>query len=824
MSRSDPSVSLRLPSEVEAQVDVRPADGRPRLRLVVTRGALGVELEAPYELGPIAITSLSATFPDVKFPVELSGGIGNFRHRRGRLVSIAIALSTVPTGRWARQQLRRVLGTDVEQVLVAPSEDGAIVGLATAGGALAFEVVCAPTGDDLRFMATEARALGLALPPQVLAVQALGAMLRPHGEAVGGAIVVKGVTGRIVRELMPHAGMRAPATRGMTWKALAYDAQGVTVSAEETATPIALSSRAVRALEGQTLVADAEVAALKGQTDDARSRYLEALARAPRHPEIARRLAELDRAAGGRTEAALSTLTEAMTPMEAGLLGASLLAAHGDRDGARVAYRRAAEAEAYGVLAAMSWLEAARLEDDAEAALECLDEAVARAPGLAGARWARIGQLLRRGDAETARADVEHLEAAARGGRARHEVWKRFGEQLLTHRHLGLARDAFERALRYAPDDVETVAGLARALALVDERRRALDLLSRAVGLAAKRRERADRVVVELAAALAEVADDRPAAIAHVRGLEADSPVVFEARALEARWCAELGDLAGADRAGARLQEAVEAALGALVAVETTSDRRWGRSDSAYATREDARAAIAMHLWEVARIQQLDRRDLARARQLLALAMRLAPQHRGIRDAFRRVASDLDERRAPEPMATSRDEDPATPPRRELRRTDVPMPLTQRNTPVIGSEPQPSISEAVTHPIPSSAPSPVTHVGLGVPTAMLPEDDEPLLDDDDEADLELRVEQLTAQLRADPARADFAEELSGILERLGRDHDLLALVSGRIDDYGSTPALDTYRRGALTRLRDQATAEGRADEAQLYAMMIDQET
>ena len=157
------------------------------------------------------------------------------------------------------------------------------------------------------------------------------------------------------------------------------------------------------------------------------------------------------------------------------------------------------------------------------------------------------------------------------------------------------------------------------------------------------------------------------------------------------------------------------------------------------------------------------------------------------------------------------------------------MPFTQRNTPVIGSEPYPSVSEVVTHPIPSSVPAPVTNVGLGVPTAMLPEDDEPLLDDDllldddDEADLELRVEQLTAQLRADPARADFAEELSGILELLGRDHDLLALVSGRIDDYGSTPALDTYRRGALTRLRDQATAEGRADEAQLYAMMLDQE-
>ncbi|MEM9874608.1 MAG: hypothetical protein AAF928_06920 [Myxococcota bacterium] len=781
-----------MPSAPAAASSAPPADdvpGRPRLRLVVTRGALGVELETPVMLGPLRVTALAATFPDVTFPIALGGGIGDFRHRRGRLHTVDVNLEGGVMRRWARPRLDRALATKLDHFVVVPIGDGAMIGLTTvAGAALAFDVVAAPTGDDVRLFAVEARGLGLSRPPFVVAVQVLEALCRPHGELVVGAVVVRGATRKLVRRLMPDAGMRAPATKGMAWTSLGFDEEGVTARAEVSALPFALSPRAVRAVETHALAAEADTEALNANWSKARRAYLQALSQTSRHVALARRLAELDRAHGAPPEAALGALTEVASPLQAGVLGASLLSAQGDEEGARVAYRRAAIDEPYGGLAARCWLEVARFETDGDAALACIDEAIARAPGAVEARWLRVEHRVRRGALEAATADVAHLSLAAEGGSARHAVWQRYGEQLVAARHLGRAREAFERALRYLPDDVETVAGLARVLAFADDRRRALELLSRAVGLARRRRQRADGVVVELAIALAEVADDRPAAIAHVRSIEADADVGIEARALEARWCADVGDLAGADRAITSLQYAVEAVLPALTEDDAgPADRVASRRAAGSSTREDRRSALAMHLWEAARIQRDARHEPARARQLLALALRLAPHHRGIAEAFRRVAAELD--LVPEPPVTSAGDG-------EARRSLEPPPTPER-------EPSPSAAD-------TSATAADEH-----------DDDDD--DDDDEAARELRVEQLTVQLRADPERNDLAVALARLLVQLGRDHELLALVSGRIEDYGDAPTWTSFRREALERLRDQARAAGREEEAALYATMLDAE-
>ncbi|HVY46506.1 MAG TPA: hypothetical protein VHB21_11535, partial [Minicystis sp.] len=63
----------------------RPPDDRPALRLALSRGLLAIELDAPYRLGPIEVTELAVSLPDVRFPVDLSGGVAKFRHRRGVL-------------------------------------------------------------------------------------------------------------------------------------------------------------------------------------------------------------------------------------------------------------------------------------------------------------------------------------------------------------------------------------------------------------------------------------------------------------------------------------------------------------------------------------------------------------------------------------------------------------------------------------------------------------------------------------------------------------------------------------------------------------------
>ena len=64
-------------------------------------------------------------------------------------------------------------------------------------------------------------------------------------------------------------------------------------------------------------------------------------------------------------------------------------------------------------------------------------------------------------------------------------------------------------------------------------------------------------------------------------------------------------------------------------------------------------------------------------------------------------------------------------------------------------------------------------------------------------------------------------ELADTLERLGRDSDLLALLSARMDEGSEEERREALprRRDVLMRLASEARAAGRASEAELYEMM-----
>src|SRR6187399_1687512 len=55
------------------------------LRLTVARGALGMELYEPLSLSAFEVSAFAFTLPGLRFPVDLSGGVAQFRHRRGEL-------------------------------------------------------------------------------------------------------------------------------------------------------------------------------------------------------------------------------------------------------------------------------------------------------------------------------------------------------------------------------------------------------------------------------------------------------------------------------------------------------------------------------------------------------------------------------------------------------------------------------------------------------------------------------------------------------------------------------------------------------------------
>jgi tetratricopeptide (TPR) repeat protein len=743
-------VDLRAPRAApkeRAAGPSRPKD-RPSLLLSVNRGTLSIELGEPFALGPVSVDKLALALPNVRFPVDLSGGVTRLRHKRGTLTQLALSMGLHDVAGFVAPRLRGILGETAPDVGLVSSPWGTSVGIRSGSSALAFDVVVVPTDRDIRLVPQRARGVHLGAPPHVLAVRALAEACRPFGRVVGSAVVLHDIVAAVVRHVLPSAGARAPSVEGTRWDAVSADPDRLSLQISVSGSPAALSAEAIRAIEQVDLALDADDAAVAGELDEARRRYLLALERAPRHPEITTRIAWIDAIAEARTEAALATLVDAMPAVDAGLLGGRLLAAIGDDDGAIAAFSSAAHDEPFAPLAALTWLEVAKLATDAKQRLDAIDQAVVRSPALEDARWMRITARLDMGDGSGARADAEHLEAAARGPEARYRVWMQAAGAFLHRGYVPEARQLFERALRYAPESADASLGLARALRAAGDGRRSLDLLARASVLASRKGQTLPDVEVELARGLVEYASDRPAAIARVRTILPGRPLTPEARLLEGRWRAELGDLAGASLAFARLREAIEASF-----PEDT----------------DRAAALAAMLVEAADVEENARVDLRAAQRHLGVALRLRPRDRSISVAFRRVSTEIGRPVREEHVEEER---PA-----RTRRSSLPAPLSE---PVSSGE---------------------THVH----------------DADDEA----LVERFTEQLRGNPDDHEVARQLAGALGRLGRDMDLLALVSTRIEDGSSDIVREFWpiRQDVLLRLAATARAEGRTSEAELYEQM-----
>ena len=152
----------REPPDAEAQVP---------LRLTITRGVLGIELYEAFEIGPVEVRRLAVTLPNLKFPVDLSGGVRFFRHRRGRLEYVGLVVHHDVLGRWLTPRVRDALGGLVRPVSVWRVPDGLGVGLIGNLGALAFDVLWIPSEDEARFVVARARGAGLSAPALAAALQ-----------------------------------------------------------------------------------------------------------------------------------------------------------------------------------------------------------------------------------------------------------------------------------------------------------------------------------------------------------------------------------------------------------------------------------------------------------------------------------------------------------------------------------------------------------------------------------------------------------------------------------------------------------------------------
>jgi len=737
------------------------------LRLSVTRGVLGLELYEPVELDPIRVEELALTLPGLTFPVDLSGGVPVFRHRRGHLVRLELSVDQARLAAWLAPRLRATLQGPAE-VRVWGMEAGLGVGLSGPSAALAFELLWVPVDTAVRFVIANARGAGLPGPALAHVLHALDSSLGARAERRGRVVSLPHAARALLRQLLPLAGARVPDVRGVRPGALTCDGDRLELAFDEAVLPAPVTEAACRALELAALTADADDALAEGRLAAARAGYVAALEQAPRHPEVSRLVAEIDLAHGERWESALGLLVDAGTAIHAGPVAAELLAAVGDREGAREALAAAIARETYGPVAARLGLRLAELSDDMASRMTALDEAVARAPALEDTRWARLEARLALGDVSGAAGDAEHLEAAARGARARHAACRRAATAFAGAGYARQAGQWFERALRYVGDDPFATAGLGRALVAAGRAARGVTLLERAIELGSEQGDGDPDAPLDLARLLANEYRDLPAAIARVRTVTAASSRVVEARALEARWRVALGDLAGASLAHARTRDAIELSL--------RHDPTW-----------------AAWLLDAARFERDVQRDPFAAERHLMVALRVAPQDEAVQRAFREVAA-VTARLRRQQFAPAGAADPAV----------APAPGEDGAG---GAVAAPATPGDVARP-----PAADSRMGLAPPAAEEP---------DDALAEEVRgeISRLEAAVRAAPDDEDAALRLAELLEREGRDAELFAFVSARLEDSGEAERARwlPIASAAAERLERAANGAGRAEEAALYA-------
>jgi tetratricopeptide (TPR) repeat protein len=586
------------------------------LRLTVAGGALGLEIYEAIALEPFSVEELAWSLPKLRFPVDLSGGVNSFRHRRGELSRLELRANFAALARYARNRLRDALGKATQAPQIWPLREGVGVGLVGELGALAFDLEWAPAGRDARWVVSNARSTGVEVPLGH-ALRVAETLFGELAERRGRVLTLSNIAERLCRQLVPALGARTPATRSSGIERLDIDGDGLALRLSEAAVSSGATG-SLRALELAKLCVGADDALASGDVDAARAGYLVALERAPRHPELAALIAQIDAARADRAEAALGMLIDCLPATHFGLTGAVLLARVGDLGGARLAISQAASGEPYAPLAAGLWQRLAELSVSAAERRDALERAVACAPGLGSVRWARFEARVEWGDERGALADAESLEAAAEGATARHDVLIRAAQQLVARGSARAAGQLFERALRYLPEDPDATYGLARALAGQGKNDRALVLLERAIELGEARGAVSADALLELARLLAEQLGDHPQAIARVTQVPADSERRVEALALEGRWRAALGDLRGASLAFARLRDACE---------------RFGRATGL--------PEAAAWLTEAAEFETHSLGDTAAAERHLASALRLAPRDVRARRLYRRAAAAL---------------------------------------------------------------------------------------------------------------------------------------------------------------------------------------
>jgi tetratricopeptide (TPR) repeat protein len=573
---------------------------------------LGLEIYEPFDIGPLRVEHLAQSFVGLRFPLDLSGGVPAFRHRRGNLERVVISTDCARVARWMEARLKVLLGPLARPLDVWWHESGLSVGLVRDSSALTWDLHWAPILGDARWVVSNARGWGGDTPALAEVLRFMDVLAGKLFERRGRALLLKRAGRSIGRTLLPGVGARAPAAADVTFSRLHFDEPTCRIELDSALAQAELSAPTMRAVEISRICETGDEALLRGDFETARNQFLFALESSPRQPELVLSIAELDLRMG-RVEAALGLIEESMPILASSIVGAQVLIGRGEIDTAREVLSQAATDERYAPLASLLQLARARLEEDTLQRRLILDTAVAAAPSLAQVRWARLDARAQSGDASGATADAQHLEAAASGRQARFLVCRRAADSMLSAGFETNAATFYQRALRYAPDDVGAMLGLATALHSLGDSLRAIPLLERAIQIGTDTGQCIGGASVTLAGLVATKLGDLPQAVSRLRSVPNEDPDAITARGLEGRYRLMLGDVVGASLAYGRMRELIAVSVQPGKSVEL--------------------------LMEAARFERDVVRDPAAAERHLALALRTAPNHGGVRELYREVAA-----------------------------------------------------------------------------------------------------------------------------------------------------------------------------------------
>jgi cellulose synthase operon protein C len=605
-------------SRLDGGPRVAPGELRVPLRLSVTRGRLGLEIYEPFDIGPLHIEHLAQSFLGLKFPLDLSGGVPSFRHRRGNLERVVISTDLDRLRTWAEPRVRSVLGPLVRPIDLWWHGSGLGIGIVRESSAIAWDLHWVPLLGHARLVVSNARGWGLTVPVLVEVLRLMDTLGGRLFARRGRVLTLKDAGRTIGRALLPAVGARAPAATDVAFGALQVDERKCRVELDSNLAQADLSVEATRCVELSRIAEPGDEALARGELDEARNCYLMALESAPRQKELVLLVAEID-VSLGRIEAALGLIGESMPVLTSAAVGASALLRRGESDAAKELLALAASEERYSPLAALLQLARAACESSSVERRMTLDAAVAAAPALAAVRWARLEARAEFGDAAGTMSDAQHLEASVSGRHVRYGICRRAADLMLA---AGLEQSAsvwFQRALRYAPEDVASMVGLARSLQALGEGLRAIPLLERAVQVAGETGPGKGDALVELAKLVATKLNDLPQAVARLRAVPQSDALAISARGLEGRFRSMLGDVVGASVAFGRMRDLIEI------------------------TPHDGNSAV--WLVEAARFERDFLKDHAAAERHLALALRVAPHQAMVQELYREVAAVLAARR-----------------------------------------------------------------------------------------------------------------------------------------------------------------------------------